>query len=374
MPRIDRIRWIATAFACLLLLPCISQAARQSQIEKNRQENKKLYQRINELKGRKKQIGDSLQDLDGRMETKQGDVDKISKQLSEAEARQQQMEKDRETARLQLSGYQQVLGKRARQVYMQGDLSYVDLLFASTSVEDFVDRVFFIQAILEQDTALIDNTRKTRDQLTELLAAVDQQIASIEEIKSKLDTEMHALEEIKRDKRLDLDAIENDEKLYLREIRENEEENKRIAAQIRSIQRSGSGYKGVWKGSFTKPVPGPITSPFGYRNHPIFKTRRMHTGVDIGAPEGTAVHPGAVGKVIQTGWMGGYGNAIIVDHGGGRTTLYGHLSKIRCSVGDEVTLKSIIGEVGSTGNSTGNHLHFEVRINGDPVDPLGSIG
>jgi murein DD-endopeptidase MepM/ murein hydrolase activator NlpD len=99
----------------------------------------------------------------------------------------------------------------------------------------------------------------------------------------------------------------------------------------------------------------------------------MHTGVDIGAPEGTPVKPGAPGKVISTGWMGGYGNAVIVDHGGGRTTLYAHLSKIECSAGDEVNLNSIIGRVGSTGYSTGNHLHFEVRIKGDPVDPLGSI-
>jgi murein DD-endopeptidase MepM/ murein hydrolase activator NlpD len=114
-------------------------------------------------------------------------------------------------------------------------------------------------------------------------------------------------------------------------------------------------------------------SPFGYRIHPIFHTRRKHTGVDIGAPEGTPVHPGGKGKVVMTGWMGGYGNAIVVDHGGGRSTLYGHLSKITCAVGDEVDTSDVIGKVGSTGFSTGYHLHFEVRIDGTPVDPLGSL-
>jgi murein DD-endopeptidase MepM/ murein hydrolase activator NlpD len=364
---------IMLALALVLAAPQGGWAHGQAQIDKNRKENKQLFQRIRELNSQQKELSKSLQQLDGRIGAKEDEVASIKAELDAAEKRQVTMVAERQAAMEQLEIYQEQLAKRARQIYMQGDLTYAELLLQATSVEDFVDRMFFVQVVLEQDTALISNSRSTRDKLTELLAAVEQQIESIAQIKTKLDSELMALEGIKRDKQLDQQAMENDEALYLREIRENEQENKRIQEQIRAISRAGTGYKGEWKGKFHKPCPGPITSGFGYRNHPIFKRRKFHAGVDIGAPLGTPVHPGGKGKVIATGVMGGYGNAVVVDHGGGRTTLYGHLSKITCSAGDEVDTSDVIGKVGSTGNSTGNHLHFEVRINGTAVDPLGSL-
>lgn len=361
---------------CLLLLMALPQstlASRESQIEQNRRENKQLFEKIAKIKGEKKELAETMKLLDERISSKQDDVDEIRRQLKDAEERQTQMIAERRQAEVQLKNYEKLLAQRARQIYMQGDLTYLDLLFQATSIEDFVDRVFYIQAILEQDNTLIGNTRSTRDDLTQLLTAVDQQIESISEIKSKLDVELAALQEAQKEKKLAFSAIDSDEQLYLKRIRENEEENKRIAAQIREISRAGSGYKGVWKGELSKPCPGPITSGFGMRSHPVFKRKRMHTGVDIGAPEGTSVKAAAPGKVISTGSMGGYGNTVIVDHGGGRTTLYAHMSRITCTVGSEVTTSSELGKVGSTGVSTGNHLHFEVRINGDPVDPFSVV-
>lgn len=358
----------------LLLLSQLSLASRESEMERNRRENKKLYEKVGALQGKGKALDQEIKVIDQRFSAKEEDVNEIQRQLNEAENRQTQMVAERQQAMEQLDNYQNLLAKRARQVYMQGDLTYIDLLFQASSIEDFVDRVFFIQAILEQDNALITNTRSTRDSLTELLAAVDQQIASIAEIKAKLDVELAALNDIKQDKELLRSAIESDMKLHLKEIEENEAANKRLAAAIRASKAAGSGYKGEWKGKLSKPCPGPINSGFGYRIHPIFKTRRMHTGVDIGASQGTSIKAAAEGKVIFADWMSGYGNTVVVDHGGGRSTLYAHMSRITRSVGDEVTTSSELGKVGSTGNSTGPHLHFEVRINGDPIDPMaGSI-
>jgi murein DD-endopeptidase MepM/ murein hydrolase activator NlpD len=116
-------------------------------------------------------------------------------------------------------------------------------------------------------------------------------------------------------------------------------------------------------------VAAPVTSEFGWRVHPIFGTRRLHAGIDLGAPTGTPIYAAAAGVVIQAGVQNGYGNAVIISHGNGLSTLYGHQSKIAVSAGQSVARGDLIGYVGSTGNSTGPHLHFEVRENGTAVNP-----
>ena len=117
-------------------------------------------------------------------------------------------------------------------------------------------------------------------------------------------------------------------------------------------------------------MPGaPITSPYGYRIHPIYGTSRLHTGIDYGASEGTPIRASADGVVVSASWFGGYGNATIIDHGGGIATLNGHQSSMSVSAGQKVTQGQTIGRVGCTGDCTGPHTHFEVRVNGDPVNP-----
>lgn len=125
--------------------------------------------------------------------------------------------------------------------------------------------------------------------------------------------------------------------------------------------------------SFIWPVNGAVVSSFGFRIHPIFGTQRFHSGIDINAGTGTPIAASAGGVVITAGWMDGYGNTVIIDHGGGFATLYGHQSQLGVSVGQSVNQGAIIGYVGSTGWSTGPHLHFEIRIGGAPVDPLGYL-
>ena len=139
-----------------------------------------------------------------------------------------------------------------------------------------------------------------------------------------------------------------------------------IAAQIRAHSGSGSSGSGVSSSGLIWPVNGPITSGFGWR------WGRMHEGIDIGASCGTPIHAAAAGTVIFSGWMDGYGNFVIIDHGNGLATAYGHQSAIYVS-GGSVSQGQTIGAVGSTGHSTGCHLHFEVRVNGSPVDPLGYL-
>ncbi len=253
---------------------------------------------------------------------------------------------------------------------MQGELGYLDLLFQAASFGDAVDRLYFVQAIVEQDQLIGTRMQQTKDELNGKVQQLARQIEEIDTIRAGLEERRAQLEKARDGKQLSLDAINNDEQLYLMQIQELEEENKAIAAMLREMQRKKSGWDQEWKGIFGKPCSGTITSGYGMRKHPILKRQRMHTGVDIGAPEGTTVTAAGDGKVIFADRQGGYGKCVMLDHGNKRVTLYAHLSKISVKVGDVMNKGEKIGEVGSTGLSTGNHLHFEVRINGDTVDPL----
>ncbi len=143
------------------------------------------------------------------------------------------------------------------------------------------------------------------------------------------------------------------------------------ALQRRSASGGFSGgYSGKWSGHFLKPVPGGIGSGFGMRYHPILHYFRMHTGVDLHASYGEPVHAADKGLVVFADWRGGYGRCVIIDHGSGYATVYAHMSSFDVSSGQTVSRGQVIGRVGSTGLSTGPHLHFEVRINGTPVNPL----
>ncbi len=154
------------------------------------------------------------------------------------------------------------------------------------------------------------------------------------------------------------------------EIAALEEDAKKLEQEIIALQSK----EGERPGALAWPVDGYVSSAFGYRTHPISGRKRLHTGIDIGALGGTPIHAANRGTVIFSGWYGGYGNAIVIDHGGGLTTLYAHQSRLRVGVGDKVALGDRIGDVGSTGYSTGAHLHFETRENGVPVDPMKYLG
>jgi murein DD-endopeptidase MepM/ murein hydrolase activator NlpD len=147
---------------------------------------------------------------------------------------------------------------------------------------------------------------------------------------------------------------------------------------IANLTRSGgSSAVKVSSTGFSYPISGPITSPFGWRTHPIFKSRIFHSGIDIAGPNGGAIKASNDGRVIYAGWYGGYGKVVILDHGviNGKpiTTLYGHMSAINVSSGQTVRKGQTVGREGSTGYSTGPHCHFEVRVNGKPVNPLSYI-
>lgn len=165
------------------------------------------------------------------------------------------------------------------------------------------------------------------------------------------------------------DQISAKKASYERDLSSLQASSDSIKNQLRSRGGGGGGEGPKGSGQLLRPVGGPMTSAFGPRTHPIFNTVRMHNGVDFGSGMGTPIKSAADGTCVFSGVMSGYGNVVVVDHGGGLATLYAHQSRTACGVGTKVARGQVIGFVGSTGNSTGPHLHFEVRINGNPVNP-----
>ena len=278
-------------------------------------------------------------------------------------------------AKRQFTQNQQEARARVVAMYQRGEPGYLELMLSSDDFGDMLQRAQLANYMQEQDTQVLTDLKERREKLsdyqnrvedkTQEVSAWQQRVAILHErtaakrenVAQQLTSQRSQIEELEAE----LAALERD--------------SNAVAGMLRRLMQTSSGkrrFHRVYAGGSVSglPVAGRISSGFGYRMHPILGYRRMHTGVDISARMGTPIHAAGGGEVIYAGWRGGYGNCIIIDHGGGRATLYGHMSGYAVGVGAVVTRSTIIGYVGSTGMSTGPHLHYELRINGTPVNPL----
>lgn len=290
-----------------------------------------------------------------------------------------------DAARRSLKLHDAMLRKRLVDIYENGDLGYVNVLVSARSFSDFVERWEDLRLLIAANQRAV----RARKAAERRVAAVE---ADLERTRLQLQQEQQAQVEARnqlatlaseRRNLVDLTAAQRHavasqvaqmEDLSAAEEAQLEsliqERQRQLAAQRRAAGIAGGGQESAGgTGAFSWPVTGTITSPFGWRSNPFGGSPEFHQGLDIAAPSGTTVTAAAGGSVIMAQWYGGYGNYILIDHGGGYSTGYGHLSAIYVSNGQSVKRGQAIGAVGSTGASTGPHLHFEVRIDGKPVDP-----
>lgn len=271
------------------------------------------------------------------------------------------------------------LNLRMIDIYEARDPTLVDVILESRSFQDALDQLHYLDAIARQDKRIAslvasardevhvarERTKKVRSRVhaeTQVVAVRTQQQR---EVKNQLLASQGSLAGKRNRQKGQLASTREQEKILIAEANALAAEDARIRSQLAAAQGatdstpSASGL--IW------PVSGPVTSPFGYR------WGRLHAGIDIGVPYGTPIHAAAAGTVVLAAWTGGYGNYTCIDHGGGLATCYAHQSSYAVSAGARVSQGQVIGYVGSTGHSFGAHLHFEVRINGNPVDPLGYL-
>jgi murein DD-endopeptidase MepM/ murein hydrolase activator NlpD len=271
--------------------------------------------------------------------------------------------------------------RRVVDAYETPGVIAIDVMLASTSISDMLNDIEYVQQIGRQDKRVSDQldtakkamhaareqTRETRVLVARETAAVRLRTEQQHAVTQQLISTQQQLATTRESKRATLSTIQESEKEFLHEVDGLQASSAVLAARIRSAGSSSSsgGQSGtVSAAGLIWPVNGPITSPFGWR------WGRMHEGIDIGVPSGTSIHAAAAGTVIYAGWMDGYGNLVVIDHGNGLATAYGHQSSIAAGNGSGVSQGQVIGYVGCTGHCFGPHLHFEVRVNGEPVNPL----
>ena len=293
-----------------------------------------------------------------------------------------------------------VLENRVRDIYINGQISYLDVLFGAKDFGDFLTRMDLLKRVIIRDSELVSDVLAYQTEIKE----VGKQLEADRRIQEELATEAQSAMEVKLEKvakqQALIDLMQNDKDVYDRQydemiassaevtrlINAKQEEMRRAAEEARRQaemearaaqsgnveyvpEDNGEYIMQSYGGGMIWPISGPITSEFGWRTHPIFGSARFHSGLDIGGDYGMPIHAAASGVVIESGWIGGYGNTIMIEHGNGIVTLYGHNESLAVGVGQSVNQGDVIAYCGSTGNSTGPHCHFEVRLGGEPVSP-----
>jgi murein DD-endopeptidase MepM/ murein hydrolase activator NlpD len=356
-----------------------------------------LHARIAEAQRKAQALSAQIDSVSSQIQRLEGRVGDVSARLTtlESDLALHQRKLDRLTAlfRLETKRYLFLrrqyslalarLNARLVAVYEQGNVDSVDVILGASNLADLVDRLDYVNQVGAADERIATSvgrakgaaraareaTRKLRGVVAGETRAVRARTEQVRAVRNELVSSRQQLVAARSSKRVSLVRVRASEREEVSEAQALEQVSAALGAQIQAAQsassysppasRSASGF--IW------PVSGPVTSPFGMR------WGRMHTGIDIGVGYGTPIHAAASGQVIYAGWMDGYGNLVFIDHGSGISTGYAHQSSIEVSNAQTVSQGQVIGYVGGTGHCFGPHLHFEVRVKGTPVDPLGYL-
>ena len=355
-----------------------------------------------ELKSKLSDLEDQKASVKAELDSLAGKVDEVAKTRAalQKEIKLTKEEITTDAAIKALDSKKERFSETVRTTYEQGETSYLEVLLNASNFSDLLSRLEIVSAIMDDNkkivaeyTAAKEDIQQKRD---DLQATQDEQVQYQENLKYKAE-ELKSSEEQQKALQKSLQAYQKEQKAeYERITSEMDTVSDQIAEQSRkeaaaaaaaaaaakkkggSSSSSSSSSAGnlssatLTSGTFTWPLPGYTnnSSAYGWRVHPIYGTRKFHKGEDIPAPTGTPIVAAASGTVTTAGWVSGYGNYTVINHGGGVMTAYGHQSAIHVSVGQRVTAGQTIGLVGSTGNSTGPHLHFEVYVNGSTQNPM----
>ena len=362
---------LALCFSLLLATPVLADELQKQQQQLNtiQQQMEAQQRRVEQARRKEKSISEQLRLIQQELEEAQDAFETVNDQLEDTE---QKIAANLElSARLtkKLEAQTKVLHRRIRDIYKNGQISYLDVLLGAKDFNDFVGRMDFLKKVLAHDNALIQGTKADRETLRKAKEQLETDRKKIVDLRKLAAVKREQVASRREERRGVLNAATYERETAERAYRELIETSRQIEQMIKRIQ-SGEKNVGGSTGTMVWPAEGEITSPFGWRVHPIFGTQRLHTGIDIGADYGDSIRAADGGIVIHSDWMGGYGNTVIIDHGNGISTLYAHNSQLLVSEGQTVAKGQAVARCGSTGYSTGPHLHFEVRKNGSPVNPL----
>ena len=383
---------LAAALALLMLLPMLTMilggaagAVTQEEIDALKEQRAESQARQQELKEQLAGLKAGLEEakekrriLVSQLEAINGELENINAQIVWYDGQIAEKEEERAAAVLREQEQYDLFCRRVRAMEESGKASYWSILFTAESFSDLLDRLTDISDIMAYDQAVMDQLIATREEIERLKAELESARAEQEAMKADLESKQAEQKEKVAEAQRLLDQINADTAEVNRQLEEESAAAQAIQASIVAKQKaleeerrrnniiinSESGY--LW------PLPGyyRLSSLFGYRIHPITGKAHSHTGIDIPAPSGTPILAAKSGQVVTSGWHDSYGNYVVVDHGNGNSTLYAHMSSRAVKEGDVVSQGQVIGVTGSTGISSGPHLHYEITEGGSRVNPL----
>ena len=363
--------------------------ALKEKLEDQAAEKEKLQNELDSIDTEKATVKEQIEALDAQINSTEEQIELQNDLIDSLEEMIAQKEEELAEAQKKEEEQYEKFKTRVRVMYEQGETSYLEVLLSADDLSDFLSKYEIVSQIAEYDKNLFEELKALKEEIAQTKSELEEDRQQAENVrkelevsKSELDTQlanrsqaMKDLESAAEEVKASFAEIEAEEDAINAQIdkivKEMEEEAER-KRQEQAAQGGGSTSTGTTQvGGYTYPLPSGyryVTSKFGYRNHPVTGVYKLHTGVDISAPNGTAIYAAQSGTVIIAGYSSAWGNYVVINHGGGVTTLYAHMSKILTTKGATVSAGTQIGRVGSTGYSTGNHLHFEVRQNGSYQD------
>ena len=335
-----------------------------AEAEKARQAAQSLELKINSVSEVKRTLDEEAAAATLDYDNKQAALNKTLSEISANEKKLAEVKKDHESR-------QKIFQKRVRDIYINGQISYIDVLFGAKDFADFLTRMDLLKRILIQDSDLVTSLLEFQTQVEE----IGKQLDADKKVQENLTLQAERAKNVKLEKvaaqQEIINRMQTDLEVFNQQYAEKQAASQEIQNLIEEYQRRQAAAQSFVSGSGSMifPVAGSITDNFGWRTHPIFNRQIFHSGIDIGAEYGEPIHAAQSGTVLSAGWIDGYGNTVMIDHGGGVVSLYGHNQSLAVNVGQSVTQGQVIAYCGSTGNSTGPHCHFEVLVNNEPVDP-----
>ena len=294
---------------------------------------------------------------------------------STTEVQLKEMERQLYSATAEFNDIDAKLKKRIREIFKSQRTGMFELILSAKDLNSFLDIIYFEQLIIKQDYAKLVAIKTKAQKITQMKRDIESKKKYLAQSIKSINSQQKDIEKAIAQNQNMINKLKTDRSFYEKTERELARQSDNLESMISKKPQDSSVKTAQTK--FIKPIGGSITSPFGWRTHPIFNSKTFHSGIDIGGPNYGNIMASNAGKVIYSGWYGGYGKVVIIDHGNingqPTTTLYAHMSTIKVKQGDYVQKGQVVGLEGTTGYSTGPHCHFEVRINGKPNNPLNYI-
>lgn len=351
----------------------------QNQLKKQQEDMKKA---LEDAKNKQKTIAQEIEELDIKVSTAQNELEAVETQLADSELKLSAAQTELASASSARQKQYKTFVKRLKYIHENGTLGYFNIILQSKSFNDLMTRSQYVNDIMNYDNQTLERLRQTENTIAAKTQEIKDETARITVLAAEQKEKTQGLETLKNEKQATYQKYRQDETKYAQELAETEKASndvERLISQANAAQSTAKASTGNFKytgGQLMWPVPGRsyISSGYGYRSRPIGSGREFHTGIDIPAGYGANIVAAEAGTVITARYVNGYGYTVIINHGSGLSTLYGHNSKLVVSQGQSVTKGQVIAKAGSTGNSTGNHCHFEVRMNGKHTSPLPYLG